>query len=127
MWGVLEHVNNPLALLKYAVKFLKKNGFLVMEFPSADSMLMSYIMKNRFHAPRYLEKGRHLFFFGKKFIEILEKKINLKIYDIETNGLDIQTIVGKNVKIKEKEIFFMQENLDNNLMSDHYRVALKKK
>lgn len=127
MWGVLEHVNNPLALLKYAVKFLKKNGFLVMEFPSADSMLMSYIMKNKFHAPRYLEKGRHLFFFGKKFIEILEKKINLKIYDIETNGLDIQTIIGQNVKIKEKEIFFMQENLDNNLMSDHYRVALKKK
>ena len=49
------------------------------------------------------------------------------IFDIETNGLDIQTIVGQNVKIKEKEIFFMQENLDNNLMSDHYRVALKKK
>ena len=84
-------------------------------------------MKNRFHAPRYLEKGRHLFFFSKKLLEILEKKINLKIHDIETNGLDIQTIVGENVKIKEKEIFFMQENLDNNLLSDHYRVALKKK
>ena len=62
MWGVLEHVNNPLSLLKYVTKFLKKNGFLVMEFPSSDSMLMSYIMKNKYDAPRYLEKGRHLFF-----------------------------------------------------------------
>ena len=127
MWGVLEHVNNPLSLLKYVIKFLKKNGFLVMEFPSSDSMLMSYIMKNKYDAPRYLEKGRHLFFFGKKFIEILENKIDLKIHDIETNGLDIQTIIGEKVKVKEKEIFSMQEDLDNNLMSDHYRVALKKK
>ena len=65
-------------------------------------------MKNKFHAPRYLEKGRH-FFFGKKFIEILEKKINLKIYDIETNGLDIQTIVGENVKLKKKKFFYARE------------------
>ena len=126
MWGVLEHVNNPLAFLKYIVKFLKKNGFLVMEFPSSDSLLMSYIMQHKYDAPRYLEKGRHLYFFGKKFIEILEKKINLKIYDIESNGLDIQTIIGEKVGVKEKEIFSIQENLDNNLMSDHYRIALKK-
>ena len=126
MWGVLEHVNNPLALLKYIAKFIKKNGFLVMEFPSSDSMLMSYIMQHKYDAPRYLEKGRHLFFFGKKFIEILEKKINFKIYDIETNGLDIQTIIGEKVKVKEKDIFSIQEKLDNNLMSDHYRIALKK-
>ena len=96
-----------------------------MEFPSSDSMLMSYIMKNKYDAPRYLEKGRHLFF-GKKFIEILENKIDLKIHDIETNGLDIQTIIGEKVKVKRIEIFSMQEYLDNNLMSDHYRVALKK-
>ena len=126
MWGVLEHVNNPLALLKYVVKFLKKNSFLVMEFPSSDSLLMSYIMKNKYEAPRFLEKGRHLFFFSKKFIEILENKIDLKIYDIETNGLDLQTIIGKTEKLKEKEIFSIQEYLDNNLISDHYRVVLKK-
>ena len=127
MWGVLEHVNNPLSLLKYVTKFFKKNGFLVMEFPSSDSMLMSYIMKNKYDAPRYLEKGRHLFFLVKKNIEILENKIDLKIHDIETNGLDIQTIIGEKVKVRESEIFSMQEYLDNNLMSDHYRVALKKK
>ena len=83
-------------------------------------------MQHKYDAPRYLEKGRHLYFFGKKFIEILEKKINLKIYDIESNGLDIQTIIGEKVGVKEKEIFSIQENLDNNLMSDHYRIALKK-
>ena len=62
-------------------------------------------MKNKYDAPRYLEKGRHLFFFGKKFIEILENKIDLKIHDIETNGLDIQTIIGEKVKVRESEIF----------------------
>ena len=127
MWGVLEHVNEPLVLLKYLRKFLKKNGFLVMEFPSSDSLLMSYIIQNRYDSPRFLEKGRHLFFFSHKFIKIISKKLNLKIFDLETNGLDFQTIIGENKKIKEKEIFFIQENIDNNLLSDHYRVALKKK
>lgn len=127
MWGVLEHVNEPLVLLKYLRKFLKKNGFLVMEFPSSDSLLMSYIIQNRYDSPRFLEKGRHLFFFSHKFIKIISKKLNLKIFDLETNGLDFQTIIGENKKIKEKEIFFIQENIDNNLLSDHYRVAFKKK
>ena len=68
MWGVLEHVNNPLALLKYAVKFLKK-WFFSNGVSKCRSMLMSYIMKNKFHAPRYLEKGRHLFFLVKNLLK----------------------------------------------------------
>ena len=58
-----------------------------MEFPSSDSMLMSYIMKNKYDAPRYLEKGRHLFFFGKNFLNcnlVSKFQKNKSIIDIIT-------------------------------------------
>ena len=99
-----------------------------MDFKSSDSMHNKLHKQNKYDAPRYLEKGRN-YFFGKKFIEILENKIDLKIHDIETNGLDIQTIIGEKVKVRvlDLEIFWMQEYLDNNLMSDHYRVAFEEK
>lgn len=126
LWGVLEHVNKPTEFLKYISKFLKKSGFLILEFPSSDSMLMQYIKTIKFDAPRFLEKGRHLFFFSKKYIHILSKKLGLALYDLETNGLDLQTIIGHQTKINEREIFFIQKILDDNLISDHYRVVLKK-
>tara|TARA_B110000259_G_scaffold187472_1_gene241803 strand:- start:900 stop:1886 length:987 start_codon:yes stop_codon:yes gene_type:complete len=126
LWGVLEHVNEPTKFIQFILNYLKPGGYLFMEFPSANSTLMHFIKNKNYDAPRFLEKGRHLYFFSKKFIEILCKKKKLKIIDIETNGLDIQTIIGPSKKIELKKIFNMQEFLDNNLLSDHYRVVLKK-
>ena len=126
LWGVLEHVNNPSKFIDFILKYVKPGGHLFMEFPSSNSALMNFIKNNNYDSPRFLEKGRHLFFFSKKFIEILCKKKKMKLIDIETNGLDIQTIIGPSNTIDLKKIFNMQEFLDNNLLSDHYRVVFKK-
>jgi len=127
LWGVIEHLNKPLDFLNYILKYLKKGGFLVMEFPNSNCLLMDFIKKNKFSAPRYLEQGRHLFFFSQKFITIMCKKERLDLNAIETNGLDVQTILGEQKKINLNKIFSLQETIDQNLLSDHFRVALKKK
>lgn len=126
LWGVLEHLNDPNNLIDKIKLFLKKGGYLVMEFPSADSLLMNYIKTNNFNALRFIEKGRHLFFFSKRFIEIFCKKKKFKISYLETNGLDLQTILGSKDKSQIKNILDIQEILDSNMMSDHFRVFLKK-
>ena len=60
MWGVLEHVNNPLVLLKKLSLYLKRNGFIMLETPNAESLLMQYSMlQNKSSILRFLEPARH--------------------------------------------------------------------
>ena len=45
MWGVLEHLNDPINFLFKIKKKLTKNGKILFEVPNADSLLMNYILK----------------------------------------------------------------------------------
>lgn len=126
LWGLLEHINNPINYSKNIVKKLKKGGFLVFEVPFSESIIMNYILKTKKPVLRYLEPGRHLHFFSKTFFKILAKKLNLKMYDFETNGLDVQTILGKQNKNLTKKILLIQNILDDLGVADHARVVFKK-
>lgn len=127
LWGVLEHLNDPLKFCKYLLKFLKKGGFILLEVPNADSILMKYLSINPSKQNRYIEPGRHLFFFSKKFFNLISKKFRLKLIDYETNGLDFQTLLGpQNYKIS-KQILIIQNIIDKMDISDHLRVVLQKK
>ena len=75
MCGVLEHVNNPLVLLKKLSLYLKRNGFIMLETPNAESLLMQYSMLlNKSSILRFLGPARHLYFFSKNFFKVIEKK-----------------------------------------------------
>ena len=125
-WGVLEHLRDPVEALRRAVKLLKPNGLIVFEVPSADCFLSKYLHKYPFEAARYIESGRHNLFFSKKAIDQLAKKFNLSLAYIESNGLDVQTILMEEFggEITEK-ILNIQDVMNDLLIGDHYRVFLK--
>lgn len=128
MWGVLEYVNNPLVLLKKLSLYLKRNGFIMLETPNAESLLMQYSMlQNKSSVLRFLEPAEHLYFFSKNFFKVIEKKIKMKMINHETNELDLQTIFINNDNRVVKNILSIQSIIDQCKMSDHYRILLQKK
>ena len=107
---------------------MNKNGKILLEVPNADSLLMNYIyqIKNN-HVKRFLEPGRHLYFFSINYLKKNLKKYGFKILDYETNGLDIQSIIGiSNSKKDLEKILKIQEHIDQNCFSDHLRIAIQK-
>ena len=128
LFGVLEHVTNPYEILSKATKYLKKGGIIVFEVPSADSLIMNYLKSghklNQIY--RFIEAARHLTFFSENGVEIICKKLNLKIIFSETNGLDIQTIFNDKKNNNIKEILNVQDLINNMNIGDHYRFFLTK-
>ena len=127
LWGVLEHMSDPIATIKKVKELLNNDGIFVFEVPSADCFTSEYLKKNNFSPTRYIESGRHNIFFSKKLIGQIAKNLNLKIEYLETNGLDIQTILLKEFEneITEK-IMNIQDTLNDLLLGDHYRVFMRK-
>ena len=129
LFGVLEHVTNPFEILEQATSYLKKGGLIVFETPSADSLIMKYIKSgyklNKIY--RFIESARHLTFFSAMGVELICKKLKLKILYKETNGLDIQTIFNDRRNNNIKEILNVQDLINNMNIGDHYRFFLTKK
>ena len=127
-WGVLEHVTDPIEQLEKAISLLNPGGVIVFEAPSSDSLLMQYIRKRNIAPYRYIESARHLSFFSRKSIDLMCENNDLDLEYIESNGLDIQTVLlyefDKEIIEKIKDI---QQLIDENLLSDHYRVFLRKR
>ena len=126
-WGVLEHLSDPVTALVKAEKLLKPGGIMVFEVPSADCLLCEYLQSFNFSPTRYIESGRHNIFFSRNFIDQIAARLNLSILLIETNGLDVQTILMEEFdqSITDK-ILNIQDTLNNLMLGDHYRVFLQK-
>ena len=128
LWGVLEHMSDPISALNKAVSLLKAGGILAFEVPSADCFLSEYLRKYNFSPTRYIESGRHNIFFSKKIIKNIAKHFELELELLESNGLDIQTILLTEFDEKTTDkILNIQDVLNDLLLGDHYRVFLRKK
>ena len=126
-WGVLEHMSNPIFSIKKALDILNPGGLLVFEVPSADCFLRFYLEKYSFSPTRYIESGRHNIFFSKKLINKLASEYDLSIEMIESNGLDIQTILLEEYdEVTTEKILEVQDTLNDMLFGDHLRVIIKK-
>ena len=75
-----EHMEKPLEVLKKLSKLLNKNGCLIINIPIADSYAYKKYKEHWFQ----LDAPRHLFIHTKKSMEILTKKVNLKIQNKKT-------------------------------------------
>jgi hypothetical protein len=116
-----------MAALKRAPSILKTDGIVIFEVPSADGLLMNYVRKYPFEATRFIEAGRHYLFFSKDTIDYICKECGFKVEYMETNGLDLDTILlDKSTDNIVEEILNIQEIINSMLMGDHYRVVLRK-
>lgn len=123
----IEHLQDPFGSLKRASNFLREDGILFFEVPSADCFLYEYAKRFPLIAPRYFEPGRHYLFFSKETINYIAAQLNLKVEYIESNGLDLETIVLTELDDEiSAKILNMQEVLNSMSLSDHYRVYLRK-
>ena len=93
LWGVLEHMIDPLSTIKKSKELLNDGGLIVFEVPSADCFISEYLKKYNFSPTRYIESARHNIFFSREIINKIINEFQLKLVHIESNGLDIQTIL----------------------------------
>lgn len=130
VFDVIEHVPDPLFLLKNLKKKLKKNGIMLIYTPNINSLGFNFLgIKNNLLCP-----PNHLFYFNKHSFNFLCKKINLKIIETQYRGLDIGDIYAflnengdsSTAKFLNKNSTKFQELIDKIGFSNHIRFVLKK-
>ena len=129
LWGVLEHFFKPLDILKKVNELLKDDGLLLLEVPSADSVLVRYYEKTSKSVDRIIEGDRHLMLFSLKgFIEIADKA-GFCADEIKSNGLDISTLnrLELDNTLTNPQANKIQQLLDDSMQGDLLRGFFKKK
>lgn len=79
---LIEHVKDPISVLKDLKKVLKKDGIIVLQTGDTDSTWAAITGKNwHFYAP-----PQHLYFFSKKTLTEILEKAGFKVFKIEKEG-----------------------------------------
>jgi len=121
MFGILEHLHAPAKILRKIHKLLTKDGILVIEVPSADSLLVRSVENGCLtKVDRIIEGDRHLMLFSVRGFKSMVESAGFKTSQLISNGLDISTI-NRNFllnKIGQTEIDYLQELIDKNLEGD---------
>jgi len=129
LWGVLEHFYAPLKILNKIHKLLKNDGILLLEVPSADSVLVRYYEKSSKPVDRIIEGDRHIMLFSiRSFIEMTDRAGFCPVA-IKSNGLDISTLNRLELKNKLNlpQVNELQRLLDTSLSGDLLRGFFKRK
>jgi len=79
LWHVLEHLEDPVLVLKKLYKYLKKDGYIFIECPNISSF-SNIIFKDK--SPS-LDVPRHLWFFSSSTLKKLLYKIGFKLEKID--------------------------------------------
>jgi len=129
LWGVLEHLYEPLQILKKVYSLLKDDGILLLEVPSAASVLVRYYEKSLRPVDRIIEGDRHIMLFSiQSFIE-MPGKAGFYPVEIKSNGLDISTLnrLELNSKLNLTQVNELQELLDRSLQGDLLRGFFRRR
>lgn len=130
-FDVIEHVSNPLDLLKQLKKKLKKNGIILIYTPNKDSLGFKFLKeRNNLVCP-----PNHLTYFNFKSFEYMAKKAKMKIIETQYKGLDIGDIYAylnefgskKKANYLFRNSLLLQNFLDNINYSNHVRFVIKNK
>jgi len=123
LWGALEHFYNPKKILEKIFELLNDDGLLVIEVPSADSVLVRYYEQTHNIVDRIIEGDRHIMLFSVRgFREMLEQT-RFKPLTIVSNGLDISTLNRLEMEnlLDLNQVNAIQEKLDVSLQGDLLR------
>lgn len=132
LWGVLEHLSQPIPVLTEVIKHLAPDGSLLVMVPNFDSLLGSYLKDYPRDADRLLDGDKHLVLYTRKGIEYLAHKMSLSIVDITTRGLDIATVLDyvssesetRLYRLLKKELSKIQRGIEEVGLGDHLWVML---
>lgn len=78
---VVEHLPDPIAILKILATKLSKNGRMIVEVPSSDDALLTLYDSSAFQHFTYW--SQHLFLFNAETLRHLAKKAGLRILSIQ--------------------------------------------
>jgi 2-polyprenyl-3-methyl-5-hydroxy-6-metoxy-1,4-benzoquinol methylase len=123
LWGVLEHLYEPLKILNKVHELLKEDGILLLEVPSADSVLVRYYERTLKRVDRIIEGDRHIMLFSLQSLIEMTGKTGFTPVEILSNGLDISTLnrLELNNKIPLTQVNELQGLLDSSLQGDLLR------
>lgn len=88
LWGVLEHVKNPLKVLKDCYDILNKNGYLISCVPNVDSAVV-----RRFWKDCFTFQPVHLWYFNHDTLLRAYKHAGLKYIDSWTIEAEVKPLM----------------------------------
>lgn len=129
MWGVMEHLHNPLSILDKCRSLLSENSLLVIEVPSADSFLVRYAENTGKKVDRIIEGDRHLMLFSVTSFKGILEKSGFACKRLLSNGLDMATVNRLFLKqaLSNESVDFIQNTLDESMQGDLLRGFFIKK
>lgn len=138
LWGVIEHLKDPVSIMKLCQQYLKKDGMVVLETHNLDSLTAQYQIENQESIDRILEGDKHILNFNVKTLSHLVEMVGFDIIYVDTLGLDLVTILrylkqSKSENINsaifrhfEKFADEHQKTVDDLNLGDHIRLFAKK-
>ncbi len=129
LWGVLEHLSEPLKILKKVRELIMDTGILLLEVPSADSILVRYYERTQKPVNRIIEGDRHIMLFSVQgFMEMTEKAGFFPV-EVLSNGLDVSTLnrLELNNKLDLTQVNELQGLLDSSFQGDLLRGFFRRK
>ena len=123
LWGVLEHFYDPNMVLRKIHSLLEENGRLLIEVPSADSLLVRYYERTRRPVDRIIEGDRHIMLFSLRALTEMLGRAGFSPVDIRANGLDVSTLnrLEMNGILDLASVNTLQGLLDTSLQGDLLR------
>lgn len=129
MFDLIEHVEDPLGLIRNAKKKLKEDGIILCFTPNSDSLGIDWMQE----ASSQITPAEHLTLFNRNSISVLAEKVNAEVIFYETRGLDIGDLYAHYEFLGNKEVaqFFkrfadrLQPIIDQAECGNHCRFALK--
>ena len=103
LWGVLEHVRNPVSFLEICKKILKKKGVIIFLIPNFYSRARDLLGAN---TPTFNPLD-HINFFSKKGVSIIRKKMSVNLFGpfLELPIIDIMHPLINSIKEERKKIY----------------------
>lgn len=124
LWHSLEHIEDPIGVLRKIKRILSKKGILVIQTPNVDSFGFKFGKENWFH----LDSPRHLFIYSKKAIGELCERTDFEIFKIKNEFYDYPLDLFWSIRSSPiKYVFYLLYPIIKFLSKEHFTYIIKHK